>query len=66
MQGPAWLLAAVALAGLAATSADTVNNRTKRQAGAEHCDPAYCQIPVSGGRSEGPSVASLYVKGTGR
>ena len=23
-------------------------NRTKRQFEADHCDPAYCQIPVSG------------------
>ena len=23
------------------------SNRTKRQFEADHCDPAYCQIPVS-------------------
>jgi len=38
-----WL--ALLVAALAVTMVAAGTNRTKRQAGAEHCDPAYCQIP---------------------
>lgn len=34
------------------------SNRTKRQFEADHCDPAYCQIPVgSNGHMETRAVA---------
>ena len=40
------LWSVLAVAALAVTMVAARGNRTKRQAAAEHCDPAYCQIPV--------------------
>ena len=34
---------------------NSTHRRTKRQFEADHCDPAYCQIPVSS-----PSQISVY------
>ena len=38
------------------------SNRTKRQFEADHCDPAYCQIPVgSYGHMETRAVNALVI-----